>query len=358
MKRMIKYPSIEQFRTIIKNVRHSAQYVRYDEETETHIMDRGAKMPKVVAVCTEKIHGSNAGVCFSEPDGLWVQSRENIITPESDNAACAFHVMNNEKDWIEIIHRLAEEYDINLNDQIISVYNEWCGGNIQKNSAVTGLDKRSIIFRHFKVSPIEPSETESAVWYETKVGGRWIDAPSANIFNISNFPTYEIEIDFENPLMSQNELVELVEKTIEPNSPVGRQFGIDGNVGEGIVVSFTFKDCMYQFKVKGEKHSASKVKTLAPVDNEKLQKIQEVAQQVTPAWRLEQAYVSANDTMNGGIPCMENMGKFMKAVNQDIIKEESDVLAAAGLEPKEVFSVVARIARQWYSEELDKAIFN
>ena len=358
MKRMIKYPSIEQFRTIIKNVQHAAQYVRYDEATGQTIMNRGAAMPVVKAVATEKIHGTNASVCFSNADGFWVQKREGLCTLEEDNAACAFYAMQNQSAWMDVIERLAKEHNVNLDTHIISVYYEWCGGNIQKNSAVSGLDKLSIIFRHFKVSPIEPSETESAVWFETKVAGAWVENKDARIFNISNFPTYEIEIDFNQPLLSQNKMVDLVENTIEPNSPVGRQFGIDGNVGEGVVVSFLYKDCMYQFKVKGEKHSASKVKVLKPVDDEKLQKIQEVAQQVTPAWRLEQMFALANDTVNGGVPAMENMGKFMKAVNTDIIKEESDTLAGAGLEPKEVFSVVARIARQWYSETLDGLVFN
>jgi hypothetical protein len=150
----------------------------------------------------------------------------------------------------------------------------------------------------------------------------------------------------------------LVENTIEPNSPVGRQFGVDGNVGEGIVVSFLYKNSLQMFKVKGERHSASKVKTLSPVDNEKLQKVQDVAQQVTPAWRLEQMFAIANDTINGGVPAMENMGKFIKSVNQDILKEESDTIAAAGLEPKDVFGAVARIVKLWYAEELDRIVFN
>lgn len=358
MKRMIKYPSIEQFRTIIKNVQHTAQYVRYDAETDTTIMNRGAKMPVIKAVATEKIHGTNASVCFSNPDGFWVQKREDLCTVESDNAACAFHAMQNQNAWMDVICKLAVAHNVDLDKNIVTVYYEWCGGNIQKNSAVSGVDKLSIIFRHFKVSPLEPSETESAVWYETAVDGEWVEERTARIFNISNFPTYEFEIDFNNPLMSQNAMVELVEKTIEPNSPVGRQFGIDGNVGEGVVVSFLYKDSMHQFKVKGEKHSASKVKVLKPVDNEKLQAIQDVAQQVTPAWRLEQMFALANDTVNGGVPAMEKMGAFMKALNQDIIKEESDVMAGAGLEPKEVFGVVSRIARQWYSEELDRLVFN
>ena len=42
-----------------------------------------------------------------------------------------------------------------LNKNIITVYYEWCGGSIQKNSALTGFDKKAFIFQHFKISPIE-----------------------------------------------------------------------------------------------------------------------------------------------------------------------------------------------------------
>jgi len=246
MKRFIKYPSISQFRDIIRDVTHTARFDGLDEDGNT--IYKNVELPNINAIATEKIHGTNAAVCYSHPDGLWVQSRKNIITPEKDNAACAFAVEQNKESWMDIIETLAKEYSIDLDTNIISVYFEWCGGNIQKNAAVSGLDKMAIIFKHFKVSPIEPSETDPAVWYETKISGTiedadcggytWIDNPKANIFNIMNFPTYDIEIDFEQPLMSQNEMIKLVEETIEPNSPVGKQFGIEGNIGEGIVVSF------------------------------------------------------------------------------------------------------------------------
>lgn len=42
MKRFINFGSIDQFRTIIKNVQHTACYVRYDEETQAPIMNREA----------------------------------------------------------------------------------------------------------------------------------------------------------------------------------------------------------------------------------------------------------------------------------------------------------------------------
>lgn len=358
MKRLIKFPSIEQFRNVIRNVEHTAQYVGQNPETGEPMYNRSAKMPTITVTATEKLHGTNMSVCYSEPDGFWVQSRENIITPESDNAACAFNAMQNKDAWISIVRDLATEYSIDLNTHIISVYGEWCGGNIQKNSAATGLDKMAVIFRHFKVSPLEPSEDEVAVWHETRVQGDWVDSAENRIYNISTFPTYEFTIDFNQPLMSQNAMVDLVQNTIEPNSPFGRQFGIDGNIGEGVVCTFMLNGTLQQFKVKGDRHSNSKVKTLKPVDNEKLQRLQEVAQTVTPAWRLEQMFALVNNTLNGGIPSMENMGAFMKALNQDILKEDSDIIAEAGFEPKEVFPNVSKIARVWYNEELNRLVFN
>ena len=354
MKRMIKYPSIEQFRNVISTIQRTAQFVRYDTETNQVITDPTAKLPVITAIGTEKIHGTNAAVCYSKPDGFWVQSRENIITPQQDNAACAFHAYNNQCEWIDIIENLAEEYDINLNNKIISVYYEWAGAGIQKKSAVSDLDKMAFIFRHFKVSPLEPSESEHAIWLETKIGDRWIDNQAARIFNISNFPTYEIEIDFNQPLLSQNKMIDLVEKVIEPQSPVGVRFGMESNIGEGIVVSFEYKNGIHQFKVKGLAHSNSKVKTLKRVDNEKIQHVQDIAQQVCPAWRLEQMFDQIKNSLNDAVPTTVNTGAFIKAVNQDIIKEESDIIAAAGLEPKSLFPVVANIARQWYGEELDR----
>jgi hypothetical protein len=364
MKRFIKYPSIEQFRSIIRDVTHTARFDGLDEDNNP--IYKNVELPTITAVATEKIHGTNAAVCYSHSDGMWVQSRKNIITPEKDNAACAFNVEQNKESWMNIIETLAEEHNIDLDTQIISVYFEWCGGNIQKNACVSGLDKMAIIFKHFKVSPIEPSEEIPAVWYETKVKETdaygdfesfgWVCNETNRIFNVHNFPTYDIEIDFNQPLMSQNEMIKLVEEVIEPNSPVGKQFGIENNIGEGIVVSFMYKDQLFSFKVKGEKHSSSKVKTLKPVDEEKEQKKQEVAQKVTPAWRLEQMFDEANDVINGGEPTIKNIGTFLKLLNKDILKEESDTIADAGFEPKEIFGSTSKIAKVWYQDQLNELV--
>jgi len=264
-KRFISFPSVDQFRNTIRSVTHTARYNGVDEDGE--IQYNTDPLPIVTGVASEKIHGSNMGVCYSNPDGFWVQSRKKMITPEKDNAACAFNAYQNENAWMKIITDLADEHDINLNTHIITVYAEWCGGNIQSKSACSGLDKMAIIFQHFKVSPVD-KDSEDATWYPTTIsetysaefGGNvaipdYVSNNAARIHNIMDFPTYDFLIDFENPLMSQNSMIELVEKIIEPNSPVGKQLGQDGNVGEGIVVNFLYKDSLNMFKVKGNRHA-------------------------------------------------------------------------------------------------------
>ena len=89
MKQFIKFPSIKHYREVVKNV----QFVSYGKETQTLVADQTVKIPVVNAFATEKTHGTNASVCFSEPDGFWVQSRTSIITPDNDNAQCARYAM-------------------------------------------------------------------------------------------------------------------------------------------------------------------------------------------------------------------------------------------------------------------------
>lgn len=365
MKRHINFGSIDAFRNIIKNVQHSACYLRFDKVTKLPVMDRSAKMPKIIATASEKIHGTNAAVCFSNPDGFWVQSRENIITVDKDNAGCAFQAEQNKEEWMNIIRVLATEYEVDLDKYIISVFYEWAGGNIQSNSAVSGLDKRSMIFQHFKVSPIDPimdGDKERSEWKETYINGTdgnpvWLEFKDKNIFNIMNFPVWEFEIDFSQPLMSQNDFIKLVEETIEPCSPVGKEFGKEGNIGEGIVVTFMYKGVMHRFKVKGEKHSKSKVKTLKPVDDVKEQAKIDFANYACAPFRLEQAWQKVFGIENSIMePNVSQTGNFLKAVVADVMKEELDIMAEKGLEPKEVNGKISDIARRWFMEELDKEV--
>jgi len=371
MKRHIGFGSIGQLRQAITTVSQRARYTGKDENDEP-IYDKHIKLPTLTFTASEKIHGSNASVCFSNADGFWVQSRENIITLEKDNFGCAAWCEGNKDAWMNLIDIFATEYNVDLDNNIISIFFEWCGGGIQKKSAVSSLDKRAIMFQHFKVSPLVRTETPdpnapdpNAYWLETALNTDKTAGPNgeaihfadneANIFNIMLFPHYEFEIDFEQPKMCQNKMVEQVIE-IETNSPVGKKFGVDGNVGEGVVCTAMFKDKLIRFKIKGEKHSASKVKTLKPVDEAKEQiKIDFVNEFACTASRLEQAWdktfaVGATDEIK---PVVEKTGDFLRNVITDVMKEESDIMEERGID-KSINGTISKVARGWFMEQLDK----
>ncbi len=371
MKRFVTFGSIDQFRTIIKNVSHTAMYSGQDENDEA-IFDRNAKMPVITAVGSEKIHGTNASVCFSNTDGFWVQSRKNIITPEKDNAACAFQAYAREEQWMNIIKVLATENDIDLDKYIISVYFEWSGGNIQKKSALTGVDKLAMIFRYFKVSPIEPQTSNSgeeigAKWCETKVtnhmshygseNGIWLDFKDNGIYNIMNYPTVEVEIDFNEPLMSQNKMIEMVD-VLEKDSLVGKAFGIDNNIGEGYVFSFEYKGNVQRFKVKGEEHAkgSGRVKTLKPVDEElENRKITFVNDVACISWRLEQGWSETFGIENEKLePSVKATGDYLRWIINDVVKEETQTMIDLGLEPKSINGMISKVARTYFMSRLDE----
>jgi hypothetical protein len=85
MKKMIKFPSIEQFRTVVSNVNRHFNFVGLDENGDT-IYDPTLSKPVITFKGTVKLHGTNAGVSFDygydeNSSEFWAQSRENIITP-------------------------------------------------------------------------------------------------------------------------------------------------------------------------------------------------------------------------------------------------------------------------------------
>lgn len=352
MKRMIKYPDTKDFASAIRDIKFAAQYTGQQDEEGNPITNQLAVLPTITVKATEKIHGTNAAVCYSNPDGLWVQSRENIITLEKDNAGCAFAVYRDENAWNHLIGQFATDYQIDLDKYIITIYFEWCGGNIQKKSAVSGLDKRAVIFSHFKVSPLilQEEDNEKSFWLSTGL----FDYTECNIYNVSNYKTWEFEVDFNYPQLYQNKFLEVIEE-VEANSPIGCEMGIENNIGEGIVCEFWYKDSLTRFKVKGEKHANSKVKTLKPVDEEKEKSKIELSNKVCTALRLEQAWQKTFGIGNEiAQPDKALMGEFLRAVSNDILKEEMDKFKEFGLEIKDIGKYVSSISRNWFEEQLLK----
>jgi hypothetical protein len=212
-----------------------------------------------------------------------------------------------------------------------------------------------------KISPNNPSNQSNS-----KISAYWVDhgfdvsvahgnviflsEGSRNIWNIEDFKMYSITIDFNNPKGAQNELIRLTEE-VEAECPVGNDFGVKG-IGEGIVWTHTLKDgSRYVFKVKGEKHSSSKVKKLATVDIEKINSVKEFVTYAVTENRLNQG-VEQVFTINNKQIDIKDTGIFLKWVVSDIFKEERDTLAANNLTSKDVSGEISKVARNWLLKQI------
>lgn len=345
MKKFIKYSSIEQYRNIVKNISMQASYMGKDENDEP-IYDGLQPKPILTMTGSVKLHGTNAGVCFTSKEGLYVQSRKNIITPEKDNAGFACFVHAREKLFLNMIFKIASDFNIDMLNETISIFGEFCGGNIQKGVGISGLDKMFVIF-DVKVTPND--EEKDAYWLDfNKVHepyrGRTLN--ENNIHFIYDFPIFEMDIDFNKPEMFQNKLNDITLE-VERMCPVAFRLGNEG-VGEGVVWKGSYKGNTFRFKVKGEKHSTSKVKKLPTVDEGKVAIVNEVVNKVTPAFRLEQGIQETFDTLNGGEIDRKGMGNFIKWVVSDVVKEDLDIITDAGLSMKDVGSGISKVTRDYF----------
>ena len=350
MKKFIKFPEIEQFRNVIKIVQLSYRYKGKDAEGNA-IYDPSVILPTLTFTGTVKCHGTNFSVAQHEND-MWVQARQHIITPEHDNAGGAFFVELNKEVFKSLFEKIRIENNINKNS-IINIYGEFCGRNIQKGVAISQLEKMLVIFGVKITSITDTNETDTAYWL---IDDQYknIHSNENRIYNIHQFKTYSIDVDFNYPEKSQNELIRMTEE-VEACCPVGKYFGVEG-IGEGLVL-VNYNDRMNRicFKSKGEKHSASKVKKLAEVDVEKMNSVNEFVNYSVTENRFLQGieYVFTQNSKDPDVKCT---GEFLKWVVNDIIKEEIDVIKESGLEIKDFTRNASTKARIWFIEFLNKKV--
>lgn len=306
-----KFPSIGQFRSVVKAERESAEYHSRPPAKRTYIG-------------TVKLHGTNAGIRLANGE-IEFMSRSRVITPEDDNHGFARHMVSHKDDLHAALSALGET---------VTVFGEWCGAGVQGSVAIAAEQKLFVAFALL-------------------LGNEWADPaivprlPDARVFNIRDFPSWEREIDFASPEQIQNDLIALTE-AVEAACPVALAFGHEG-IGEGIV--WTPKDgdmdSRYWFKVKGEKHSASKVKVLAAVDVERFAARDELVASLVTDNRLQQGLDLHVNEFARPLE-MSAIGEYLRWVFGDIMKEEADTIAASGFEQKELGKPISDIAKRFY----------
>lgn len=323
---MIKYTKIGQFRNVIKTVKDCCNWNQIP-------------LPTVTFFGEVKLHGTNAAVGLNGfKDYFWCQSRNKVLTPEDDNAGFAKFVQEKEN----TLHHIIMDYFLEKEGDEVILYGEWCGGSIQKGVALNQLPKMFVIFdvqvngeiQYNKLNGVLSYFKEGLVEYYNEFG----------IYFINQFPVEQITIDFSNPEASVNELTKITEQ-VEQECPVGKALGVSG-IGEGVVWKGDFFGDQLMFKVKGQKHSVSKVKTLAPVDPEVLENINSFVEYSVTLNRLEQGLDEVGLSQ-------DKIGAFIGWVNKDIYNEEKDVLESNGLTMKQVAKQLSNEARSWYLEKLN-----
>lgn len=318
---MKKFPSIEQYRNVIRTVKTQHDYKGKDENGDP-IYLHDTDYPTLRFKGTIKIHGTNAAVVKYKDGTIEYQSRENVLSLTKDNAGFCLAMSGKNLDFL---------WDGLIFSDYVAVYGEWCGQGIQKGVAVSQLPKMFVVFG-------------------IKIDDEWcqdlldrIHCPEQNIYSINTFKQYSIDIDFNKPDLYQQQLVDYTLE-VENECPVGKYFGVSG-VGEGIVWQCE-TDSSLIFKTKGEKHSVSKVTTMAAVDTAMIESIHNFIDLAVTENRLLQGISVLKE--NGKPIDEKSTGDFLRWVVNDVIKEESDTIVQNQFDVKKVNSTVSTKARVWY----------
>lgn len=297
-----------------------------------------------------KLDGSNGGISIYPNGDVVTQSREQIITPEKDNAGFARWVDSN-KDFFSALKQ----------DTQICIFGEWAGKGIAKTCAITKIDRK--VFCVF------------AIQYFTKQGALLEINPIIIKDTLEKFGTNPdlFVIPFYGPVLTLNyfdtedlkihvETINQMVFDVEKCDPyVFAQFGVEG-IGEGVVMfplpsdaneiesmlipRLEFSDL--GFKAKGQEHKVVKTKTPVQIDPEVANSISEFVNLFCTENRLNQIAAKIGEFN------LRNTGVFLKDFCQDVCKESKSELEVSNLTWDGVSNSVSGYARKWWIGECNK----
>ncbi len=353
-----------QFRNVIKHMENMARFKGVDEGTGEAIIDQSAVAPTVLYQGAVKLHGTNASIILHKDGTISFHSKSQLlgyISPEKeftllkDNAEFAQTMWRRKEAVFKLVASVAYNIPTSYTEAgdyfPIKISGEWCGPGIQKGVGISNLPVKSLFIFGVKTGG------DSGGWLPpTSLCHIPFFLGESGIHSMSWFKTQTLLIDFSKPKEVTNILVKLTEE-VENCCPVTRALKDEGvipedapELGEGLVWmpcdKQYVKDSGTWFKTKGEKHSATKVKTLVSVDIEKLRSIEEfVAYSVTPSRLSQGIEVVGLD--------QKKIGDYIRWVCGDINKEEGDTLESNGLSMKDVGKPISTAAKEFYFKKLN-----
>jgi hypothetical protein len=318
----------------IESLRHVCE--RLKSNYEFHGI---AGRPTIKFRGTCKLHGTNAGVAVNGTS-VTAQGRNRELTITSDNYGFAHFVSGRTDDF----RMLASIATGSITD-VVTIYGEWCGQGIQKKVAIASLPKMLVVFAVFNHTTDEWVDIHSV----SPAGDELNHLNATNIYLITQAKTYEVDIDFNDPNPAA-ELISQYTLQVEDVCPFSGMLGVEG-MGEGIVwISEGYKERL-TFKSKGEKHKKGGEKTQVAVDPEKVASISALVDLLLPEWRLEQGFSYMREN---NIPFANtSTGEYLKWIAKDVLKEESDRIAANPFPWKELQGTIMVRAREYFLNELN-----
>lgn len=321
MREVIKFGSIGQFRNFIKTM----QYLG---------------LRKINLIGTVKIHGTNLSVGLDLKDNsLFYQSRNRVLSLDDDNYDFAKYIEDNKSEFLKIFDEIKNKINTEKYDSII-IYGELAGKGIQNKVAVSQIDR---FFAPFSIVGVNKDTVDEL---DVKLSIN----ESIRFYPVETFGVYNVQLDLDNVHLAQQEIKDLT-ISVENECPVGKYFGVSGT-GEGIV--FTDETKQYSFKSKGEKHSVSKVKVIADVDIEKINKIKDFVDYSVTENRLNQGIEYLKE-MNKELD-ISSIGDFLRWLANDVLKEEQDVIIENGLDNdlKAIMKSVSSKGRTWFMDKINE----
>lgn len=356
MTNFIKYPSIGKFKDLVTSVNkmnpRTFSHLEISEDGVKTPIFSGATLPTLKFKGTIKCHGTNACVVINSDFTVDAQSRTRILSLTSDNHGfCSWLVGKSEvflKAYDDIINRI-DVFSLHL-------FGEWCGGNIQSNVGLTGIEKTFIIFG------ILQTNVDSTEQWLTPEEINYLSDAENNIRNIFEFPTYDIEIDMNTPedgLAKANLLRDEIDKVC----PVAKAMGSDAEVvhGEGNVWRCVTEGYTgLAFKHKGESHQRSGKAPKSQKISEPLTEEQQLAfdsflKEAVTVDRLAQGIEFLKE--NNLDVTQKHTGVYLKWFSADVQKEckgELTTLVKTGVEWEQVVKPLSQMAREFLFSEIDK----
>ena len=311
----IPFDKIAQFKDVIRDVRRA-----------------GPTIGGVVGITASvKVHGTNAGIRFNADGTVTAQSRNRDLSLQSDNCGFAKFVAGLPQDILDLLRVYKDEDGV--------VYGEWAGKGIQSGVGVSEVEPFLYLFARDPPSGFDDGTAETFGEHR--------------IFFVEPLPALTCVLDVNDAVAVAEYSHRLAEAcvAIENECPVAKRFGVSG-IGEGLVCECyyvdetTNRDHLKRFKVKGEKHSVSRVKTLVPLDVEKVASIAAFGDKVLTEARLQQGLDYLREM--GHELSMKSTGAFLSWVVNDVFTEEAQTFIESGLNDREGRKEIGNRAREWF----------